>query len=97
MALNGTRTRDDKRTRLVKTTRGFVAVYKNAIKDYDVYQDGVRIGRVTMFRHWYAEAAVSHPERGDGSRWPKPTRHDAIEWLMQWCPLVRPNVEGKRP
>jgi hypothetical protein len=94
MALNGRRTAEDKRSRLVKTTRGFVTVVKCNIEDYDVWQDGVRIGRVTKFRHWYAEAAESHPERGNGSRWPKQTRQAAIEWLMKWCQLVTPNDQA---
>ena len=93
MALNGYRSGDDKKTRLVKTSHGFVATFKRGIQDYDVYQDGVLIGRVTKFRHWYAEATQPHPERGNGSRWPKQTRQAAIEWLMQWCPLVRHNYK----
>lgn len=86
MALSGFVSSEDKATRLVKTRSGFVVAIRRKPQHYEIRRDGVVLGTVTKFKHWYAERAGHKAfmgPKGDGSRWPQVTRQAAIEWLVK--------------
>lgn len=82
MALNGQRTREDKRSRLLKTEKGFVTAVRTGPQVYEVYKDGELLGDVRKFRSWFA---CTNPPRnalgctGDDAY---KTRRDALEALV---------------
>lgn len=95
MALNGYVTADQRRSRLVKTSCGFVVAYRRGPQDYDIYRDGNVIGRVTKFKHWYADTGKKTADRrSNGAFWPKLTRQDAIEWLVKKTLGVKDEEDG---
>jgi len=86
MALSGFVSREDRATRLVMTKQGFVTAVRRAPQDYDVFMEGVRLGRAVKFKHWYPEVAGDKRlmwQYGDGSRFPQSTRQAAIEWVVK--------------
>lgn len=86
MALSGFVSAEDRATRLIKTRGGFVAVIRRSPQHYEIRRDGVMLGYVTKFKHWFAERSGNKAfmgPMGDGSRWPQRTRQDAIEWLVK--------------
>lgn len=83
MALSGYVTAEQRRCRLVKTNRGLVTVYQYAPQDYEIWRNGICIGRVTKFKHWFPSILTPHSTLGDGAKWPQITRQAAIEWVVK--------------
>ena len=79
MALNGYRSREDRASRLLETVFGLVTIVRIAERDYEVFKEGVRMGRVTKRgRGWYTERGdITHTSRHDAI-------HSAItEWYQR--------------
>lgn len=84
MALNGYVTAEQRKCRLVKTSKGLVTVFKLAVEDYEVYVEGVKIGRVfKCIKSWFPDIPEQNATVGDGGLWPQKTRQAAIEWVMK--------------
>jgi hypothetical protein len=83
MALSGYVTAEQRKCRQVATKKGLVVAYRYAPQDYEIFRNGVVLGRVTKFKHWYPTIQPPHATLGDGSRWPQKTRQAAIEWVVK--------------
>ncbi len=82
MALNGYRSADDKRSRLVSTSKGLVVAVQIRPQQYEIYKDGELIGDVRKFKNWFA---CTDPIRDAGGCGPDDAykrRRDAIEALV---------------
>lgn len=82
MALNGFVSAEDRATRLVKTSAGFVVAIRRNPQVYEIRRDGVHIGEVRKFRSWFAYSEPPHGMSGTGNDEPRRTRLDAIEVLL---------------
>lgn len=92
MPLNGFVSAEDRASRLVMTRSGFVVVIRRKPQHYEVRRDGVTLGVVTKFKHWYAELDGDRSRMepmGGGSKWPWTTRQAAIEWMLKNAPQQR--------
>lgn len=86
MALNGYRTAEDRRSRLVKVCDGFVTTVRhaNCPQVYDVFRNGKLLGEVRKFRSWYAWPAAGLGVNGRvGGEEPHGTMRDAIDELVR--------------
>ena len=80
MALKGYRSFEDKATRLLHTSVGFVVAIRKGPQRYEVRKDGVPLGEVHKFKNWFAHEFGTDSKHGASSE-ALATRKSAIEWL----------------
>ncbi len=68
-------------TRLRRTPHhGLVAVIRTSPQHYEIRKDGVLLGTVIKFQHWFARPRA--PD--DGREHRSDTMGDCVDWLSYW-------------